>query len=148
MLVRLKPDEIDIKTLSVSQILELWKPPVRKNDANPFSAKISEINSFGQVTINFSKFIMIPEYFLNLTLRQETHNYTEIIQNIIGLKVNPYKNGKGDTYDILQYNLTDFEADHIVINVTFKYPNLITQNLVTPDQLEAQILMADYFIAL
>ena len=69
-----------------------WKPPAQKKEKElvPLTAKILSISSMGQIRVGFSKLIVIPEYFRNLDARIKANNYTEIIQSIISVKVDPY----------------------------------------------------------
>ena len=90
--------------------------------------------------MGFSKLIMIPDYFRNLTARLKAGNYTEIIQNIISVKVEPYTSSKNNTlYMIKSLNVTDFTSSHIDLNVTFAWPNSITTSVMNPDVLDLQI---------
>ena len=91
--------------------------------------------------MGFSKLIMIPDYFRNLTARLKAGNYNEIIQNIISVKVEPYTSSKNNTlYMIKSLNVTDFTSSHIDLNVTFASPNSITMLVMNPDFLNFKIL--------
>jgi hypothetical protein len=88
---------------------------------------------------------MAPDCFKNLNERQKAGNYTEIIQNLISVKVDP-NFPAGDYYRIKSLNLTEFSPSYITFNITFEYPNSITTSVMNPDSLLLQFLNAEYFV--
>lgn len=147
-------DETDTDTEEILAFLEniFWEPPQFVKDEGkiqiPPEPFISEITKTGFCVVNFTKPMMIPPRWKNLTLEREAGVYNETIHWYLALRVE--SDAEFDpqlrALEIVKFNLTKFTPQGLVLKIDFANPGYITSDILSPDFLEIEFIETSNFI--